>query len=151
MSKLLEIYLHLASGLLGTTYGWGEEMCGETTKPRLCQAGERTASGVNLDPQSPQVALAAPTILRIPPEGIWIWLRLVGSEYCKPIHLVDKMSERWVGERGWDLTFGAIKSLGGIPSNSWSARVELCPRSARKWRKDPVWEVSPSYTRELSI
>jgi hypothetical protein len=148
MSITLTTYLQLASGLLATTYGWGEAMCGDPGNPRQCVSGQPTASGLPLRPQAAQAAVAVPGYIRIPPEGIYIGIRLAGRPHeCHMIHLVDKMSERWIGQRGWDLTPGAVRRITGMdPVRGWSAPVELCTLP-RLVRRDPIWETLPSLRR----
>lgn len=123
MPTLFEL-LVIASGLISTTYGYGEVMCGDIHSPRPCAAGAITASGVAFDPRLPQVALAAPTHLRLPASHIW--LRVPGGE-CRRIALVDKMNPRYIGVRGFDLTPRAVELLTGKPATRhWSGRVYVC-------------------------
>jgi hypothetical protein len=117
-------YLLLASLLPSTTYGYGEIMCGDVGKPRRCNDGAITASGLVFDTSVPQVALALPARMRL--KSRRIKLRLPGGQ-CKTVILADKMHERWIGNRGFDLNPAALRLLTGkdaVPT--WSGRVELC-------------------------
>jgi hypothetical protein len=117
-------FLLLASGLVATTYGYNELMCGDVGKPVPCALGAITASGVPFDPSLPQVALAAPSNIRI--RATWIYIKAEGQQ-CKKVHLVDKMNERWIGVRGMDLTPAAVELITGKPaSETWSGKVFVC-------------------------
>lgn len=116
--------LLLASGLPATVYGYGEQYCGDAHQYRRCEKGAVTASGVGFDPSLPQVAVAAPSDLLVRPT--WIGLRVLGGP-CVKVHLVDKMSPKWVGRRGFDLTPAAVDALtGGKSHKSWSEKVFVC-------------------------
>lgn len=149
----LMAYIKLASGLLATTYGHGEMMCGPVDSPRACSYGAVTSSGSTFDPSNVTAAVAASSAVRIPPSGVRVHLRIVVREPgrpfsagpCKQILITDKMNERWVGVRGWDLTPGAVAYLGGVPSPQWSAKLELC--RPEKWTKDRIWDTQPSTER----
>jgi hypothetical protein len=117
-------YLLLASLVPSTTYGYGEIMCGDVGKPRRCSDGAVTASGLVFDTKVPQVALALPARMRL--KSRRIKLRLPGGK-CQTVTLADKMNERYIGVRGFDLNPAALELLtgkGAVPH--WSGRVELC-------------------------
>lgn len=117
-------FLLLASGLLSTTYGHGEVMCGDVDKPRKCEAGAVTASGIEFDPKLPQIAIAAPKNLIVRPT--WIKVRLEDGP-CVKVHLVDKMNPRYIGTIGFDLTPKAVELLTGKAATSyWSGRIFVC-------------------------
>lgn len=97
---------------LSSTYGFGEYNCGDIGKPKPCVKGQPTASGVLLDPNLPQAAIAAPTNLRMYP--VSVYMRVPGGP-CVAIQVVDKMNPRYIGKRGFDLTPGALRALGVEP------------------------------------
>lgn len=121
---MLEYLLVIASGLLSTTYGWGESYCGDIGKPVPCQRGAITASGVEFNPALAQAAIAAPSHVRFKPT--YIMLKVDGGK-CRRVHLVDKSNPRWVGRRGFDLTPEAVRVLTGrTPTKHWSGIVHVC-------------------------
>jgi hypothetical protein len=121
----LTAYLLLASMFPSTTYGYGEMMCGDVGKPQPCDSRAVTASGLAFNPETPQVALALPIRLRL--KAMRVRLRIPGGQ-CRWVTLADKMNERWIGVRGFDLNPAAQRLLTGRPATSyWSGRVELCP------------------------
>ena len=113
---MLDQLLLIASGLLASTYGHGEQMCGDIGKPVPCRYGAITASGVIFDPKKPQAAIAAPTDYVITERTIY--LRVRGGT-CQPIQLVDKMNPRYIGNRGFDLTPAAVRLLTGKPASEF--------------------------------
>lgn len=150
-------YIKLASGLLATTYGHGEMMCGPIDKPQACIYGAITSNGSTFDPDKATAAIAAPSTLRIPPSGVRVHLRIISRDAhgrlsfsgpCKLILITDKMNERWIGVRGWDLTPGAVRYLGGTASPMWSATLELC--KPEKLVRDPVFDKLLPVERVLS-
>lgn len=114
----------IASMFFSTTYGWGENNCGDIGKPQTCAEGAITASGVPLSYKLPIVAVAAPTKLRM--KAYWVKMRIKGKAKCKWLLLADKMNPRYIGKRGFDLTPPALSKLGVRPSSTWSGHVELC-------------------------
>lgn len=126
IASTLTFYLHLASGLISTTYGWGEQMCGDVGYPRACDNTATTASGMPLIPEMPSVAVSAPAWVRIPAEGVWIYARIYPAA-CKWIRVTDKMSPRFLGIRGFDLTPAAVHAMTGEwPTARWSGVLQLC-------------------------
>jgi hypothetical protein len=120
-------YLLLASLFPSTTYGYGEIMCGDVGQPRACSKGAVTASGLPFNTAVPQVALAMPTDMRI--KARKIRLRIAGGK-CQWVMLADKMNERWIGARGFDLNPAAQALLTGKPAvKHWTGRVELCTQT----------------------
>ena len=110
--------------LTSTTYGYGEKMCGDPGHARTCDKGAVTASGIKLDPELPQVAIAAPASMLLKAQRIG--LQVPGGK-CVWVSLVDKMNERWIGVRGFDLTPGALKLLTGKPATKyWTGQVSVC-------------------------
>jgi len=133
-------YLIIASLLPSTTYGWNETMCGDVGAAVKCSHGAITASGVPLKPREAQMAIAVPANLRLPSRGLYIDVEAIGpnSTGCHTVLLTDKMNSRWVGERGFDLTPGAVQLLtGSHPTPQWSGRVSLCEK-----KRDYLWDVS---------
>ena len=117
-------YLVIASGLISTTYGHGEARCGDYGQPRACEQGAVTASGQTFQPEVPSAAIALPRnrILR----ARIVHLR-VGDGPCKPINLNDKLNERYIGKRGFDLSPAAVQLLTGKPATRhWSGTVHVC-------------------------
>ncbi len=119
----IETLLLIASLMRSTTYGYGEFMCGDVGKPRPCEKGAITASGVEFDPTKPMAAIAAPFNMVLKAQVIG--LRVEGGK-CKRIHLVDKMNPRYIGKRGFDLSPAAVRLLTGDAHPGWSGRVEVC-------------------------
>lgn len=124
MSTIL-LYIMVASGLRATTYGWGtgDKHCGDIGKPVECRKGLFTASGEVFDPMLPQMAVAAPTGLRMRP--VVLPVRLIKGK-CKYLRVVDKMNPRYIGKRGFDLTPASVRLLGGISTRYWSGKVKVC-------------------------
>lgn len=120
---MIEIFLWLVSGLPATTYGHGGFNCGDVGKPVQCKYGAITASGVVLHPDEPQVAIAIPKKWRIRPRFIYIRTK---DSPCVEVHLVDKMNERYVGKRGFDITPGTLRKLGIKPTKHWSDKIYVC-------------------------
>ena len=121
----LELLIALASGLRATTYGHGELSCG-AYPPRPCVAGEVTASGEVFVPDIPSAAVASPRGMRM--RAKWIWIRIAsGPTPCVKVRLNDKSHQRWLGNRGFDLSPGAVRLLTKRPPRAdWSATVEVC-------------------------
>jgi hypothetical protein len=120
-----------ASGLLSTVYGFGERNCGDVGSARPCELGATTASGVAFDPRIPMVAVAAPFTLDI--DARFIFIRTSTSR-CMKVLLADKMNERYIGVRGFDLTPAAVKLLTGKEATPyWSDKVFLCKPYNEHW------------------
>jgi hypothetical protein len=136
------MYIRLASGLLATTYGYGELMCGSAAQPMPCTYGAVSSNGAKFDPLEITGAVAAPAEIRIPPTGIRVHLRIILQDGqtgpCRRVLITDKMHPRWIGTRGWDLTPGTVAYLGGVPTPQWSAKVELC--RVGRWIPDSIYE-----------
>lgn len=110
---LLQKFIELAFAVgISSTYGFGEWNCGDIGKAKPCIKGQPTASGVLLDPDAPQAAIAAPTNMRMRP--VTVYMRVPGGP-CVAIQVIDKMNPRYIGERGFDLTPGALRALGVEP------------------------------------
>lgn len=122
---MIESFLLLASGLLASTYGYGELFCGDIGKARPCSYGAITASGVIFDPDKPQAAIAMPQ--EIPIVERTIYLRIAGGP-CRPIQLVDKMNPRFIGERGFDLSPRAVQDLTGKRDENFLQAVFVCKK-----------------------
>lgn len=124
-------YILLASGLKATTYGYAESYCGPIGKPRPCIKGAPMANGEPFDPDSPTVAIAAPSNLRIPLDT-YVWLRIKDGP-CVRLKLTDKMNPRYIGVRSFDLTPKSVELLTGKPATRhWSDVVYVCQK-ARKY------------------
>lgn len=125
----LEALLLVASSVISTTYGYDELFCGDIGKPIPCSIGATTASGLPFDPNYPMIAIAAPTSFRL--QARVIYVKLVGSSKCHAVLLADKMSPRFISERGFDITPAAQRLLTGEdPSPTWSGYIEVCWRSS---------------------
>lgn len=123
--NLVELLL-IANGLVSTTYGYGERMCGDIGTPAECKRGALTASGIPLEPSAPMAAIFAPTKMRL--KAQWIQLRVPDRE-CKWVLLADKGNPRFIGERGFDLTPAAVELLTGESAHpNWSGKVEVCDK-----------------------
>ena len=118
-------FIQRSDGMTGTTYGWGEKMCGDIGKPVPCDKNATTASGHSFDPELPTAAIAAPTRLRMPKEGFEVYLKVEGGE-CSKILVNDKKNPRFIDKKPWDLTKGALKALGVDPTRHWSGKVFIC-------------------------
>lgn len=116
-------YIKKADGLRATTYGWGEGNCCDVGKACKCEKGAVTASGQPFDPDLPTCAVPAPTKLRMVP--IKIYAR-VDKGPCVMLVCNDKSSPKWIGQRGLDLTPGALRKLGVNPHKHWSGTVHIC-------------------------
>ncbi len=125
----LSYYIKLAFTVVATTYSWGERNCGDVGHPVKCAPGAITASGVPLSATIPQVAVAAPELLRIPPEVIY----MTAGGSCVAVWVVDKMNPRWIGARGFDLNPAALRALIGdeAANQEWSGRVSRCTPKPR--------------------
>ena len=119
----LSEYIQTASGLISTTYGYGEYMCGEVGSPRPCSVGAITSTNMEFYPDAPTAAIFVPASLYFRPT--WIRLR-VGDNACAWVLLNDKGNERFYKKRGFDLTPGALKVLGIKPSKYWKGVVHIC-------------------------
>jgi hypothetical protein len=119
---MMPIFSWIVSGLVATTYGYSEKSCG-TEKPTECKHGAVTASGVLLNPDLPQAAIAIPKKYRVRPTTVCLKTKNGKKAY---ITIIDKMNERFVGNRSYDLTPAALKALGIEPNPFWSDRIYSC-------------------------
>jgi hypothetical protein len=119
-------FLAVASGLVSTTYGFGEQNCGDEGKATRCEYAAQTSSGEMFSPFNvASAALAVPKNLRTRP--VFAYLRLEESDQCFKIRINDKMNPRYVGQRGFDLSPKAQSLLTGKPAVShWSGKVIVC-------------------------
>ena len=113
---------------VSSTYGFGEYYCGDIGRPKPCVKGQTTASGDTFDPDLPTAAVAAPASLRM--YNVVVYMS-VNSGPCVPILVNDKMNERYIGVRGFDLTPGALVALGLEPKPQM-IRVESCEPKGEK-------------------
>ena len=77
------------------------------------------------NPDIPTVALAIPKIYRMRPQFIYIKTE---NSPCVKVLLNDKLNERFVGSRSFDLSPAAVKLLGETPHKAWSKRIILCSK-----------------------
>lgn len=119
--------LVIFSGMLSSTYGHGETMCGNVGNPKVCSTGQLTASGEEFHTE--KATAAVPFIQgRLKAQGAWFRLASdpIGTG-CKYIHINDKMNKRFHGRKYMDLSPAAQSILTGKKaSRSWSGRVLLC-------------------------
>jgi hypothetical protein len=140
MSGINELLL-IAHGLIATTYGYNELNCGDVGKARPCSAGAITASGEYFEPTKATAAIAAPADFVL--DGRYIFIRTAISK-CVKVRLNDKMNERYIGERGFDLTPEAVRLLTNAdPTPYWSDQVYLC----RPYNEE--WEQPIDFARQL--
>lgn len=116
-------YVVIALTLTASTYGYGEGKCGDTDKPVSCASGATTSSGEAFDPEEATAAVPAPAKQRTRPMYVSV---KAANGTCVQIKVNDKSAERWVFRRGLDLTPGALRALGIVPSRYWSGKLELC-------------------------
>jgi hypothetical protein len=120
----LQALILVANGLISTTYGYGEKMCGPPDHPRACSKGAITSTGEAFDPDLPTVAIAAPETAYFKAQVIGLKIK---NGTCQPIRINDKMASRFFGERGFDITPAALKLLTGKDADSkWSGRLYIC-------------------------
>lgn len=114
---------------LSSTYGWGEHMCSDyDTKPQPCSKGAITASGEIFDPELPTAAVAAPRNLRMRP--VVVYMSANGGP-CTRIRINDKLNERYIGIRGFDLSRGALRAL-GLKDEPQLVKVTSCQPKEKK-------------------
>lgn len=121
-ASTLESALALANGATATIFGVGELSCHSGKRPKKCEKGLYTASGEVFDPDLAQAAIVLPVKHRMRPIDIWLKLK---NGPCTKIRLNDKKSEAIKG-KPWDITPGAVRALGAIPTKYWSAPVYFC-------------------------
>lgn len=126
----IQTLLLVANGLLSTTYGYNEKMCGPPEEPTACTKGAITSTGTIFDPDVPMVAIAAPEDVKF--QVIEIGLRTKFGA-CQKVLLSDKMNSRYFGVRGFDITPAALKLLTGkAPDPKWSDKLYLCNIKGKK-------------------
>jgi len=118
-------FLVSAVTAIATSYGYGELSCQDKHGHLArCVRGTRTASGEIFDPARPTAAMWLPSRMKIKPG--WVNLSLINNPArCVGIWVNDKK-----GSKGLDLSPGAIRKLGGMPSKHWTGRVRLCETRA---------------------
>jgi len=120
---LLQQFINIAFTVgLSSTYGYGEHHCGDYGEPTPCIKGTITASGDTFDPELPTAAIAAPRNLKM--VSTVVYMSANGGR-CVAITVNDKMNERYIGKRGFDLSPGALKALGLEPKPQL-LKVEKC-------------------------
>ena len=116
-------WIEVALSLPATVYGFSEWNCGDTHKPVPCDTSATTASGDPFDPQALTVAVPLPRnrivrpvqlCLEHPKTGRRVWVRVN-----------DKANERWIGQRGFDLTPAVYEALTGKQARTWSSIEQL--------------------------
>ena len=116
-------YVMVALTLTATSYGHGEESCGDVGSPVACAAGALTSSGETFDPEEPTAAVPAPAKQRTRP--MYVSVKAVNGA-CVNIRINNKANPKYVGRRGLDLTPGALRLLGIEPTKHWSGKLEMC-------------------------
>lgn len=120
----LQFFILMASGLPASTYGHGESFCGDYGQPAVvCNIGSQTASGELFDPEAASAALAMPRRFRMRPTHVWL---RTDTSTCVKVKIIDKMHERFIGQRGFDLSPKAIELLTGQRSKHFLRKVYLC-------------------------
>jgi hypothetical protein len=86
--------------------------------------GQLTASGDIFNPTLPTAAIALPKNQVLRP--FYLYLQ-VNNGACIKVLVNDKMNERWIGKRGFDLTPTTVfLSTRRWPTDSWTGSVSLC-------------------------
>lgn len=128
---LLAELLVVASGLTSTMYGIGESNCGDVGHAVPCDSSATTASGLPFDPTQPMAAIAAPEDFVLDARDIFI---KTATSKCIRVLLADKMNERYIGERGFDLTPEVVRRLTGKePTEYWSDQIFTCKPYNELW------------------
>lgn len=122
------LHIDLALEHRATTYGWGEQRCGDVGKPRPCTEDATTASGEPFQPHSvPSAAVPAPKHKRLRPSTLKLKLQGVPGAPCVEVRVNDKANPRWIGQRGLDLSPAAVRQLTRqMPTPHWSGKLEQC-------------------------
>lgn len=118
---------HLLLSGLSTVYGThGELNCGDPHDPKPCLHGAITASGEVFNPAALTAAIPMPKNQRMRPFDVY--LRHPDNGPCIKIRVNDKMNERYIGKRMFDLTPGAVHAITGKKATKyWSSGViQLC-------------------------
>lgn len=131
-------YIIIASGLLSTTYGYGERFCGDIGKPVACDSRATTSSGIPLTNSLPIIAVAAPS--RVTFKAHWVRMK-ADNKKCAWLLLADKMNPRYVGNRGFDLTPEALRRLSIKPHKHWSGTLTPCFKG--QWYKPYIQGKEP--------
>lgn len=117
---------HLLLSGLSTVYGLQEVKCGDSHDPKPCLHGAITASGEVFNPAALTAAIPMPKNQRMRPFDVY--LRHPDNGPCIKIRVNDKMNERYIGKRIFDLTPGAVHAITGKKATKyWSSKgVQLC-------------------------
>lgn len=117
-------WIELALSLPATVYGvHGELMCGDPGKVVACDENATTASGDPFDPQALTVAVPLPTNRIIRPVRLCLENPKTGRQVWVTVN--DKANERWIGQRGFDLTPATYKALTGNAAKPWSSIAQI--------------------------
>ena len=118
-------YVEIALEQVQQVYGMGEYYCGDAgQKPKPCVKGALTASGDEFDPATITGAIPIPHNRKLRP----FWICLLSSE-GEPVAvwINDKKNERFIGQKGFDLSPAAVLALTGKPATRyWSGKVQEC-------------------------
>jgi hypothetical protein len=114
-------YFYLALTLQATVYGAGSNdyNCGDEGKPVACDSNATTASGEPFSPHViPSAAIPMPTNRIMRPFTVCLY----NEETNKSVYVRvnDKAHNRWIGNRGLDLSPAAYKALTGNEAKPWS-------------------------------
>lgn len=112
--------------VISTSYGYGETYCGDPHDPKPCLHGAITASGEVFNPAALTAAIPMPKNQRMRPFDVY--LRHPDNGPCIKIRVNDKMNERYIGKRMFDLTPGAVHAITGKKATKhWSSEgIQLC-------------------------
>lgn len=118
--------LSINTPMISTVYGYAEGNCGDPHDPKPCLHGAITASGDVFDPAALTAAIPLPKNQIMRP--FHVYLRHHDGP-CVKIKVNDKMNERYIGKRKFDLTPGAVYAITGKKANKyWSSKgVHVCP------------------------
>lgn len=119
-------WIELALSLPATVYGKGELMCGDPGKVVPCDSNATTASGDPFDPQALTVAVPLPAKRIMRPMRLCLENPQTGKRVWVTVN--DKANERWIGQRGFDMTPATYKALTGKQARPWSSieQVKEC-------------------------
>lgn len=121
---MINTFIKTALTLQATVYGFGEYNCCDVGEPCPCSKGAITASGETFDPEEPSAAVPAPSNVRMRPTSVYL---RYNNGPCVRVRINDKANPRWIGNRGLDLSKGAVEELTQSDATTyWSGKVDIC-------------------------
>jgi hypothetical protein len=129
MLTWIELALSLPAtvyGIVNPETGKGELMCGDPGKVVPCDSNATTASGERFNPQELTVAVPLPFNRILRPVRLCLEHPKTGNKVWVKVN--DKANERWIGQRGFDMTPATYEALTGKPARPWSSieRIKEC-------------------------